>query len=160
MASTMSVSPGWVPFASSPSGGSPKSASGCNSDSFQVTAAALGLGICESLHVPFRNRVSVSYSPPALLYTNPASLQSQTFWGLVFLVQYPRLGSPMWGLNPLAPWVEFLQLWLSSLFVGHLPRGVGVDYSASLSLPPILLWFLLYIFKCGRSLLPVFSLFS
>ena len=80
--------------------------------------------------------VSISYSPPALLNISPGGFQSQMFWGLIFLVQGPGLGSPMQGsLSPFAPW-------------GVLP------------LLPISLWFLCFIFSCRKSFLLVSWLFS
>ena len=36
-------------------------------------------------------------------------------------------------------------------FVGLPPRGVGLDYTVSLPLLPVSLWFLLYIFCCRKS---------
>ena len=44
--------------------------------------------------------------------------------------------------------------------MGCLLGSIGLDYIASLPLPSILLWFLLYIFTCRRSFLVVFMLFS
>ena len=46
------------------------------------------------------------------------------------------------------------------LFVGRLPWGVGFDYTMSPPLLRIALWFLLYIFKCGKSFLLVFRSFQ
>ena len=37
------------------------------------------------------------------------------------------------------------------LLVGHQPGSVGLDYTVSLPLLPIWLWFLLYTFSCRRS---------
>ena len=56
-----------------------RSASGSDPGSFQTTASALGLGACEILCMPFKYRVSISYSPPALLFSSSAGLQSQMF---------------------------------------------------------------------------------
>ena len=68
---------------------------------------------------------SVSKSPPALLNTSSTGFQSQTFWGLPFLVQDPQAGEPNVGVRPLAPWVGHLGLWYSScLWVADL--GVRV----------------------------------
>ena len=55
--------------------------------------------MCEILHVPFKNQVLVSYSPPALLDISPTGLQIQKFWEFVFPVQAPWAGEPMWGLD-------------------------------------------------------------
>ena len=47
------------------------------------------------------------------------------------------------------------------LFVGHLARTVGLDYTMSLPpTPPVSLWFLLYIFSCGKSFWFIFMSFS
>ena len=46
---------------------------------------------------------SVSHSPLALLKIIPTDLQSQMFWGLVFLVQEPWAGESNVGLRPLTP---------------------------------------------------------
>ena len=79
-------------------GGSLRSAGGCDPGFFQITASAMGPGMCEILCAPCKSGVSISHSPLALLKLSPAGLQSQTFWGFVFLVQglctgYPRVGS-------------------------------------------------------------------
>ena len=81
-------------------GGSPRSSGGSDPGSFQVTASALDPGAGEILCVTFTNRVSIFYSPLAFLKVSPTGLQSQAFWGLVFLVQDPRLGSLMWNSDP------------------------------------------------------------
>ena len=91
-------------------GGSPRSASGFHPSSFQITASALGLGMCEILHVPFKTRVSVSYSPLAVLYASPTGLENQTFSGLIFLMQNRQAGEPNVGLGLLTPWGGPLQL--------------------------------------------------
>ena len=44
---------------------------------------------------------SPSHSSLALLKVSPAGLQSQMFWGLVFPVQDPWLGSPVWESDDL-----------------------------------------------------------
>ena len=85
-------------------GGSSRSASETDPGSFQTTASALGLRAREILHAPFKSRVSVSYSPVALLNISPAGFQSQVFWGLIFLLQDHWAGEPDVGLGSLAPW--------------------------------------------------------
>ena len=64
------------------------------------------------------------------------------------------LWSPVWGSDPL-----LLEENLSNCdypsFVGHPSRGVGLDYTASPLLLPILLWFLLYTLICRGCFLPV-----
>ena len=63
----------------------------------------------------FKNRVSVSDSPPALLYTRSAGLQIQMLWLFVLLVQYPWTGEPNEGLSSLHSWGEPLSLQTFSL---------------------------------------------
>ena len=46
-------------------------------DSFQTAATVLGLRAYEILHIPFKSRVSVSYSPSALPKMNPTGFLSQ-----------------------------------------------------------------------------------
>lgn len=77
-------------------------------DIFQITASVLGVRARGIFHESFKNRVSVSYSPPALPHTSPAGLQSQRFWVLVIPVQDPRAAEPSVGLGPLTPWGEAL----------------------------------------------------
>ena len=70
----------------------------------QSAASVLGLKVSEFVRVPFKSRVRVSYSSPALLDTSPAGFQTQMLlWGLIFLVQVPRAGVPDVGLEPLSP---------------------------------------------------------
>ena len=95
---------------SSSLGGSPRSASGSDSGSFQITASALGPQVCEILCVPFDSGVSISHSPLTPPKISPTGFQSQTFCGLIFPVQNSGAGEPNVGLGPLAPWGEPLQL--------------------------------------------------
>lgn len=90
-----------LPLASSEC--SPTSPSVSDLVSFQITASALGLGVCEILHEPFKRGVSVFYYPPAFLYTSPAHLQLQMFWGLLGAEPHVAPGKPAMGLRPLTP---------------------------------------------------------
>ena len=45
---------------------------------------------------------------------------------------------------------EKLSIVIILLFVAHLPGGIGLEYSTSMPLLLISLWFLLYIFSCRR----------
>ena len=54
-----------------------------------LCASALGPGVYEILRASVMSEISISHSPLALLKVNPTGLQSQTLWGLVFLVQDP-----------------------------------------------------------------------
>ena len=81
-------------------GDSPTSSGGSEPGSFQMTASALGPGACEILCEPFKNGVSISHSSLGLPKVSPIGLQSQTFWGLDFLMQDPRAEVPHVGLRP------------------------------------------------------------
>ena len=48
--------------------------------------------VSESPHKPFKSGISVSYSLMVLLEVKPIGFQSQMFWWLIFLVQFPGLG--------------------------------------------------------------------
>ena len=82
----------------------PSSAGRSDPGSFQITASAWGPGACEILCAPFKSSVSLD-----LPEVSPTSLQSQMFWGLIFVV-HPCVGEPDVGLRPLAPWGKPLQL--------------------------------------------------
>ena len=101
---------GELQWPSASPGSSPRSAGGSDPGSFQITASALGPGVCEIFCVPFNDGVSISYSPLTLPEVSPSCLQSQTFWGLSSWCRTTRIGSLMWGLRPLTPWVEPVQL--------------------------------------------------
>ena len=79
-------------------GGSLRSASGSVSGSFQITASARGLGACEILRAPFRDRVSVSHSLTALPYISPSGLQTRQCGS--FGCTSPGLGYPVGGSDP------------------------------------------------------------
>ena len=87
-------------------------------------------------------------------------LASILFWGLIFLVQDPQAGQPDVGLRPPHSLGRISAIVIILLFRGCLPRDVGLNYTASRPLLSVLLWFFLYIFRCGKSLLRVFRLFS
>ena len=84
-------------------GDSPRSASGSDPESFQITASFLGPGMYEILCGPFKSGVSISHSPLTLPKVRPDGFQSQTFWGLIFMVQNPQAGEPSVGLGSHAP---------------------------------------------------------
>ena len=82
----------------------------------------------------------------------PTGLQSQMFWGSSSQCRTTRLGSPMWGPDPLLLGENLCNCNYSPI-CGSLTQGYG---SGSPPLLPVLLWFLLYLFSCRRSLLLVF----
>ena len=77
-------------------------------------------------------------------------------WGP--LVQDPQAGQPDVGPRPLRPW-ETLCSGDYSVLV-YLPMEVRLNSITSPALLFVLLWFFLYIFRCGQSLLLIFRLFS
>lgn len=71
--------------------------------SFQITVSDLGLRTSKVLCAPFKRGISISPSPLGFQKVSAAGLCSQTFWGLIFLVQQPQAGAPDVGLRPLTP---------------------------------------------------------
>ena len=69
---------------------------------------------CKILCAVCVNGVSISHRPLTLPKVSPASLQSQTLWGLVILVQDPQSGELYVGLGTCVSWGESLQLLFSS----------------------------------------------
>lgn len=109
----------------------------------QTTASALGLGVCESLCVPFKSGVAVSCSPPGL----PAGCQRQIFWELIFLLQVFWAGKPNVGSDPSLLGEDFCNCVTFLLFVGLQPGGCR-SWLCCLYAPPT--QFFLYIFSCGK----------
>ena len=134
-------------------GGSPRSVSRSDPGSFHITAFALGPRVCKILCVPFKSEVSTSYSPLTLAKVSPASLQSQTFWGLSSQCRTPKAGESQCEAQTPRSLGRTSAIFIILLFVGHLHGSMGLDCTVSLSLLPLLLWFLLYIFSCRRSFL-------
>ena len=86
----------WLPQASTSLGCAPvasclcrrlslRSAGESDPVSFQITASALGLGACKLLWVPFKKGIAISHNPLSLPKVSLTGLQSQMFWGLIFL---------------------------------------------------------------------------
>lgn len=119
-----------------PPRGSPRSVGQSDPGPFQITASAVGPGEGEISCAPSESEVCISHSPLGLQKVSPIRLQSQTFWGLVFLVQEPT-GETDVGSDP------------------ALLGGTAVTVAAlpSVGRPPALLWFLLCLFSSGRSFL-------
>ena len=115
-----------------------------------TSCLSAGTRACETLHVPFKSKVFVSYSPPALPNVSPAGVQSLTFWGLIF---------PMLRLLCLDPLLlgRTSAFVISLSFVGHRPGDMAGPIFAA---PTSSFWFLLYIFNCGKFFLLIFRLFS
>ena len=102
----------------------------------------------------FKSGVSFSHS----LLGSPPFLQSQTFWGLIFLLQDPPGCSAQCEAQTPSSSGRTSAVVIILPFMDHPPR-VYLDYTPSPHLLPILLWFLLYIFSYRPFLLffPSFS---
>lgn len=122
-----------VPAASCLSRSSPRSATGSDLGYFQVTICALGLRECNILCFPFKNGVSLSCSPLNLPYASPTVFQKQMFWGLVFPVEYLQAREPYVGSNLLFLGKTLVTV-IIFLFMYHLPGGMGLNYTMSLTL--------------------------
>lgn len=105
-------------------GGSLRSASGSVSGSFQITASARGLGACEILCAPFRDRVSFPQphsSPIHKPHWPPkpdglGALGARVLgWGAQCEAQTPHSLEIIFAIVIILP------------FVSHLPAGVGLD---------------------------------
>lgn len=60
----------------------------------------LGLRVNKTTCKPFNRGIVISYSTLELLDINSVVFLSQTFWGLISLVQIPVSGVLVWGTNP------------------------------------------------------------
>lgn len=111
--------------------------------------------------MPCKSRVSVPYSPLALLHTSPLKddLQSQIFGGHIFPVQDTLDGEPNTGFDASLLGENSANV-IILLFVGCLSREVGLDYIMSLPLLPISLYFVFHIFSCRKSFMLVFRSFA
>lgn len=93
---------------------------------------------------PFEKRISVSYSPLGPLGINPVNFLSQTFWGLISLVQVLRVGVSGVGHKLTVPPGETLNYDIPPPFVGY---HAGVHVLARLHLC------LSYLSQCGLFIL-------
>ena len=64
---------------------------------------SLGPGAYETLCVTSKSRVFVSPSLMEILQSNPASLQIQILWGLLFPLPDPQAGKPFAGFRLMSP---------------------------------------------------------
>lgn len=138
--------------------GSPKSTSGSYPGFFQTTASVLGLRTCDTLCMIFRSSLCYLWSSSSLQH-KPRGFSKPNVLRAYFPSQDSWLRDPSVGSDTSLPGEDFIFV-IFLPFVGHLPKDVGPDCTASL--PPILinLWFLLYVFSCGNSFLLVFTSFS
>lgn len=129
----------------------------CGPGTFQTLVSVLGLRVREILCGPLKNEVLVSCSPLAPPELSPDGFQSQTLWGLIFLVQIPRAGGAhcrAWT-SPSSGRTSTPQI---SLLLMVCCAGVLIPTMAQ-PLAPFLMWLFLLIFSCGRAVLLVFRLF-
>lgn len=110
------------------------------------------------LHWSLKNGVFASYSPPALLELSPTDFKNQTLWGLIFPVQFLRVGMPYVGPDLLCPQRCPLCLWYPPCLWLITPGDLA--WFASLLLLSFPMWLLLYVISCGRCYSPVFRSFS
>ena len=75
-------------------GGSPRSAERSDPGSLLTTASVLGPGVYEILCALFVKSL-LPTAPLGFQKVSPPGLQNQTVWELVFLVEDPRLVSPV-----------------------------------------------------------------
>ena len=96
----------------------------------------------------------------ALLYASPGCPSKPDVLG----AHLPSAGPLSWGAQYRAQMLCSLgrtsAIVIILLSVGRLTREVGLDYTMSPPLLPISLWFLIYIFSCGKSFMLVFRSFS
>lgn len=122
---------------------------------FQTAASLLSLRISESVHKPFKTRISVPYISIALLDISFVDFQIQMFWGLVCLVRVPRIVVLDVEHKPLTPHGKALYLWDLSWLWGIMP-GVGF-WQDWISCPS---WCGTFIFCCGEAVKLIFRSFS
>lgn len=122
---------------------------------FQASASVLGLRASEFFCTPFKTKLSVFYSPLALLDISPASFQSQWLWRLFFPLQSPGLRNSVQGLEP---WLLREGLQASDIPPTCGCSGVGMGgwgpgHAMFISLLAASVWLSLFIFNCGKSFL-------
>ena len=118
-------------------GDCPRLAGRSDPGSFQITASALGHRACETLCVPFKSWVSISYSPVGLPKVNPTGFQSQMLWGFTCLVQDSWAGQKsQCGPQTSHSFGRTSAVVIIHLFVDHLPGdNMGLD---CIPTPPLL----------------------
>lgn len=90
--------------------------------------------------VHFKSGFSILYSPMVLLEVSPAGFQGQRLWGLVHLVQFPRLRVPdVRGTNPVLL-RDNLHIMNSFLTVGPCAQGRISNKTVSPRLLPVSMW--------------------
>ena len=96
----VSLSPEW---AIAVSAGDPTVLEGSIQSLTMPLLLSLDPGAHETLRVTSKSRVSVSPSLMEILQSNPASLQIQILWGLLFPLPDPQAGKPFAGFKPMSP---------------------------------------------------------
>lgn len=112
-----SLSPG-PPFPHSPRD-PPEPAGRSGPVFYQITAFALGPGMCEILCTPFKGEVSISLSLDALLCSSPVGLQNQ----VLFMVLEPWARRPTWDSELSLLYVKMCNIFILH-FVGCVPGEV------------------------------------
>ena len=119
-------------------GSSPRLASGSDPASclsnYCLCAGSQCVRFCE---YPLIVKSCFLQPPLALLYKSLVGLQSRCFGDSSSQCRTPGLGSLMWGSDLRFSWRRTSAFVIILLFVGCLPRGVGLDYTVSLPLLPI-----------------------
>ena len=140
-------------------GGSPRSASRSDPGSSEITASALVPRACDILCVSFESGLFIFLRPLALVKVRPHWPSKPNVLG----AHLPSAGPLGWGAQ-CGAWTP-CSLWRTSTivtilpFMDRQPQDMGLDYTVSPPLLPILLWFCLYIFSYRRSLPIVFRSF-
>ena len=120
-----STSLGWAPVAFCPCRRLCKISRWVCPVSFQITASALGLGAWKILWVPFKKGIAISHNPLSLPKVSLTGLQSQMFWGLIFLAQDACAQERRWAQGfpiPLSwplPYIHLIYITLKTLGKHH-----------------------------------------
>ena len=118
---------------------SPKNCSQVQSRLLWRLCFSLGPNACESLHVHFRNGVSISPSSMELLHTSSTALQCQILWWLFLPMPNPQGWRPDVSLRTLSPIGQ--SLWYSYFPVYGLPtQWVWGCLYPIITPPTILIW--------------------
>lgn len=134
--SPVSGCPGCAAVVSCLSRDSPRSVNGADRSSFQSAAFAQGPGACEILCGPFKCGVWSSHHPLVLPKVSPTGFQSQTFLGLIFLVQGPQAGKSNVRLRPLTLGENSVTIIILP-FISGLPRRMTLIGIAGPPLPTV-----------------------
>ena len=116
--------------------------------SFHITTSALDFRAWEILCESFKSVISVSYGPPALCVQALLAFKARCSGGLFSWYRTLGLGRAQCEAQTPRSLGRMPVIVIILPFGGCLPGSLGLAYTASPLLLPILLWFLLYIFSC------------